>query len=229
MVAKHGCRVMARTKVVHSHSRIIVYRQRCEKHEVIQSYVAPWLAKVQELSQKRKLALNAKKPHCQMCNQPVVKDENGFHLNTTWLHYKCVQYHLKQDYGSYHNCTVCNKNTACIVINGVAMCMQHATELLPKEPWYTKLPQQAMLNWKSETDYSALELDEFGTSKDLATELGPNPYSATPNGWMPHIDESLEKLDEECGMCMMPIGKTERVTKNGVFYHEDCAKAVTLL
>jgi len=224
IVARYGCHKLVPTNIVRQGARIAIWRNMCPKHVNIKEIIEPQMPKLTKLWQARRTDFHAKKPYCSGCWEAVKPGIDGLHLNKAWMHYKCIQHSLYIHHGLKQTCGVCGSEGACITFDMVPYCKGHANAYLLTHQWFQDMPQHVKAAWDNST-YPYGESDEPDVL-DHSAELGPNPVSSTPNGWMPQQNLMLENLDIPCNLCGMDIDLAERKEVNGVLYHSDCAEAL---
>lgn len=236
LMAKHSCKKLVPTLLERKGQRVILYRQRCEQHTMLEEWTAPWLLKAHHAFRNRHKA-GAKKPTCSSCDLPI--NGEGFTHNKEWFHPQCVGYHLATSANSYGvPCAAQSQPTEdepelpdkVIELDGKVFCQEHGIEYLKAQPYAKKFKKTAFAHIHDNYDYEDDDdEDDMALDKPKLSELGPNPMSSSPNGWMPTKDKTAEHTSVECAFCFMVIGKAERVEKNGKLYHSDCIPVLEVL
>lgn len=238
LLAKHGCKKLVPALLKKKGNHVTLFRQHCEKHTQIEQWVEPWMKRAQQALENR-TKFGAKKPACCSCEEPI--KGNGFTLNDRWYHPQCANYHLSMSKNK--NGLVCALHEvptegnpeipdAIINVDGEWLCRKHAIEYLKSKPYANMFHHSAFFHlskgYASDEEEDEDE-DEFLEGTPNLKDLGPEPDSSAPNGWVPQKDFNAEYTAELCGLCLMTIGMAERVEKDGKLYHSDCAPALAVL
>lgn len=231
LMSKYSCKKLVPALLVRGGNRIWLYRQRCEKHTLQEQWTSAWMGKAHTALANRS-KVGAKKPVCENCNLPI--NGEGFVHNKSWVHPQCVGFQLSPQKNTKGALCVMHPvptedkpevPASVIKLNGEYYCSAHAVPYLQSQPYGNKFKKQSFAYL--DDSYNDDEDEDEGGGK--ASELGPEPSSSTPNGWVPKKDKDAEYTVEECAFCFMVIGQAEREEKDGKLYHSDCIPVLSVL